>query len=106
MDSGQWSKERLLSAVQEHTTICYYTAKEQAPARYHECDTKYYLLLEGSFFAIVGYSRHRDTLGRTHGWTMFGANCNTRERKNIAIAVMMNVMGYTAPDNLDPLDVN
>ena len=88
MRKGDWDKAALKAEVEAHDDIMAHTAmqnklKGSRPSD-HECDTNFYLQLKGIFFATIGYSRHRDPPGRTHGWVMFGAGCRGKDRKEYA----------------------
>ena len=98
MRVGDWDKEQFEAEVQAHDDIISHSAmqnklKNTRPER-HECDTNFYLHLEGNFFACVGNSRHKDSPGKTHGWIQFGSGCNSEDRKLRAVKVLLNCMGF------------
>ena len=98
MRRGDWSKEQLEAEVQAHDDIIAHTPMrnklQNSRVQDHESDTNFYLHLEGNFFATIGYSRRRDPVGKTHGWVMFGSGCRSKDRKLLAVKVMLNCMGF------------
>ena len=63
----------------------------------HESPFKYKFELVYGFTMTVGYSRYGDGAigkGWAHAWAAFGANCNTRLRKEMAIDVLLELTGH------------
>ena len=63
----------------------------------HESLYKYHFELLYGFSLTIGYSRYGDgAIGRgwTHAWAAFGANCNTRVRKEMAIDMLLELTGH------------
>ena len=48
----------------------------------------------------MGYSRHKDLPGNTHGWVQFGRGCNIERRKKITLIVCLECFGFV-PDSVE-----
>ena len=59
--------------------------------------------MKGNYKITVGYSRYKDKGNGTHGWVMFGTGCNSVTWKIEAVVTMLNLMGFEAPAQIDPL---
>ena len=77
MQSGEWDKEQLDAEVQAHDDIREYSldnnkltnSRPEALRTTSATPTSTCIWnLEGNFYAIIGYPRHLDAPGRTHGW--------------------------------------
>ena len=106
MYTGDWDKASFQAEVEAHDDILAHSAMQNklknSQVKDHECDTNFYLQLEGNCFATMGYSRHNDLAGRTHGWIMFGAGCRDISSKELAIKVFLNCMGFYDPQFEQP----
>ena len=90
LDSGEWDKDQFRAEVENHPWI--EVVKDDRRKNFR-------LALRGNFEVIIGYSRHQDGKGKTHGWVRFCKGCNTMELKLLAVQVMLNCMGlYMADD--------
>ena len=63
----------------------------------HESPFKYKFALVYGFTMTVGYSCYGDGAigkGWAHAWAAFGANCNTRLRKEMAVDALLELTGH------------
>ena len=57
--------------------------------------------MRGSYFITVGYSRQDNGMGTYGG--MFGTGRKSVSQKIEAVVTMLNLMGFEAPAQIDPL---
>ena len=69
----------------------------------HECDTNFHCQMDDNYKIVVGYSRYKDKGNVSHGWVSFGKGCDSLERQIEAVVTMLNLMGFEAPAQIDPL---
>ena len=72
----------------------------------HESDTNYYCTFARpasggySWAALIGYTRHKDPVGNTHGWVHFGKGCKELSKEKATLAVFLECFGFE-PDSVE-----
>ena len=97
---GDTTLEAMYARLKKHSVVIQSSVdmlKKWGPRDDHESPYKYHFELLYGFALTIGYSRYGDgAIGRgwTHAWAAFGANCDTRLRKEMAIDVLLELTGH------------
>ena len=107
MKRGEWNKDLLKAEVDNHPEIESWVPDSNklinSKAEKHECDTNFHCVMQDNYKILVGYSRYKDKGNVSHGWVTFCKGCDSPARQIQAVVTMLNLMGFEAPAQIDPL---